>query len=189
MENRVGFWPRVAAALIDFVVVALMALAAKNLVESALPGVYAHKVAQATADQRVAAAKGIITTLTGWGVAAALLGPFYGLIEGFTGRSPGKVVTGLRVVDEAGQVAGLGTLLARYLVKQSSALIGFVALFVGARALDLVSQIVSWGIIAGFFLVLTKSRQALHDKIAGTAILRKSDVGAPSFSDGHPTGA
>jgi uncharacterized RDD family membrane protein YckC len=186
MENRVGFWPRVAAALIDFVVVAVVAFATKKFVEAALPGVYAHKIAEATADPRAAAAKGFITAMAGWGIAAGLLSPFYGLIEGITGRSPGKMLIGLRVVDEAGKPAPIGTLLVRYLIKQSSSLIGFIALFAGAHALDLVSQIVAWGIILGFFLVLTKSRQALHDKIAGTAVLRKSDVGAPSLSAGHP---
>ena len=186
MENRVGFWPRVAASLIDFVVVSALAFLAKGLVESAFPGIYAHKIAEATADPRAAAAKNFITAFVGWGIAAGLIGPFYGLIEGLTGRSPGKLLTGLRVVDEAGQVPPLGTLLVRYLVKSSSSLIAFAAVFVGAKALDLVSQIVAWGIILGFFLVLTKSRQALHDKIAGTAVMRKRDVHAPALSAGHP---
>jgi uncharacterized RDD family membrane protein YckC len=188
MENRVGFWPRVAATVIDFVLVALLALLIKRFVEAALPGVYAAKIAQATADPRAGAAPAFFVGVAGWGVAAGLIGPFYGLIEGLTGRSPGKMVVGLRVVDEAGQAAPIGTLLVRFLVKSSSSLIAFVALFAGAHALDLVSQIVAWGIMLGFFLVLTKSRQALHDKIAGTAVLRKSDVGAPALSSGHPSG-
>jgi uncharacterized RDD family membrane protein YckC len=185
MENRVGFWPRVAASLVDFVIVSALAYLAKGLVESALPGVYASKIAEATADPRAAQARGFITAMAGWGLAVALLGPFYGLIEGLIGRSPGKMLTGLRIVDEAGQPAPLGTLLVRYLVKSSSSLIALVAVFAGAKALDLVSQIVSFGILLGFFLVLTKSRQALHDKIAGTAILRKRDLHSPAFT-GHP---
>jgi uncharacterized RDD family membrane protein YckC len=185
MENRVGFWPRVAASLIDFVVVSALAFLAKGLLESALPGVYARKIAEATADPRAAQAAGFLTAIAGWGVTAALLGPFYGLIEGLIGRSPGKMLTGLLIVDEPGQPAALPTLLIRYLVKSSSSLIALVAVFAGAKALDLVSQIVAWGILLGFFLVLTKSRQALHDKIAGTAVLRKRDVQAPALS-GHP---
>jgi hypothetical protein len=34
--------------------------------------------------------------------------------------------------------------------------------------------------------VLGKSRQALHDKIAGTAVLRKSDVGVPATAAATP---
>jgi uncharacterized RDD family membrane protein YckC len=182
MENRVGFWPRVAAFLIDFALVAGLSFLLKGLAQSLLPTAYGEKLALALADPRTAPMKGFITTMTGFAVAAALLGPFYGLIEGVTGRSPGKMLVGLRVVDEAGQVPPLGTLLVRYLVKTSSSLIAFAALFVGAHALDVVSQVVAWGIFLGFFLVLTKSRQALHDKIAGTAVLRKADVHAPALS-------
>ena len=182
MENRVGFWPRVAASLIDFVVVCVAAFLLKGVVERLLPGAYGEKLATALADPRTAPAKGFISVMTGFAMAAAILGPLYGLIEGFLGRSPGKLALGLRIVDEAGQLPPIGTLLMRYLVKSSSSLIAFAALFIGGHALDVVSQIVAWGIILGFFLVLTKSRQALHDKIAGTAVMKKAQVGAPELS-------
>jgi uncharacterized RDD family membrane protein YckC len=189
MEKRVGFWPRVAAALIDVILISAITFATKGLFEAILPGIYARKVAEMTADPRTAQAHKYLALAAGWGIAAGLLGPFYGLIEGFTGRSPGKLLLGLRIVDEAGQPAPLPTLLIRFAVKSSSNVIAFIAVFAGVHALDTMSQIVGWGIILGFFLVLTESRQALHDKIAGTAVRRKADLGAAALSAGHPSGA
>ena len=42
------------------------------------------------------------------------------------------------------------------------------------------------GIFLGCFLMLCKARQALHDKIAGTAVLRKSDVGVAASAEPSP---
>ena len=124
--------------------------------------------------------------MTAWTVAATVLGLLYGLIEGFTGWSPGKLILGIRVVDESGQRAPVGKLLLRYLVKYSGSVLAFAGLVAGASVLSSAGQLVALGIVVGCFLVLGKARQALHDKIAGTAVLRKSDIGAPAPAAGIP---
>jgi uncharacterized RDD family membrane protein YckC len=189
MENRVGFWPRVAASLIDFVIVAVLAFLLKGLAASLLPDVLERKIAEATAAPAAARAKDFTIAMATWSVAMALIGPLYGLMEGFLGYSPAKLALGLRIVGESGHPAPRATLLVRYLVKSSAALIGLVALFVAGKTLEQVSMVVSLAIFAGCFLVLTKARQAVHDKIAGTAVLRKSDVAVTAMSVGQPSSA
>jgi uncharacterized RDD family membrane protein YckC len=44
-----------------------------------------------------------------------------------------------------------------------------------------------WATMVGFLLVLGRERTALHDRIAGTAVLRKSDVALPAAPAGSAT--
>ena len=48
--------------------------------------------------------------------------------------------------------------------------------FTGARPIMAVGHAVAWGVFIGCFFVLGSSRQALHDKVAGTAVFKKSDL-------------
>ena len=177
MDSRVGFWPRAAAYTIDFVILSVLAWLARGLATSLFPGAIAQFLAERAATPGGAAARGFLEGAAGWSVALSLVSPFYLLIEGLTGWSPGKLLLGLRVVADSGQSAPLKRLMLRYAVKGSAALISLVGVLTGLRALGTVGQAIGWVIVAGSLLVLTTSRQALHDKAAGTAVLRKSDVG------------
>jgi hypothetical protein len=54
--------------------------------------------------------------------------------------------------------------------------ITLVAMVTGARGLLLLGQATFWATYTGCLLVLAKPRTAIHDRIAGTAVLRKGDV-------------
>jgi uncharacterized RDD family membrane protein YckC len=112
-------------------------------------------------------------------LALTLFGPFYGLTEALLGASPGKFILGQRIVTESGNRAGQPQLLARYAIKQTPTAISLLAVFLGIKALEHGSNVVGAVYILGCFMAFGKARQALHDKIVGTAILRTSDLPEP----------
>jgi uncharacterized RDD family membrane protein YckC len=177
-DVRVGFGTRLAAYLIDIIIVGALAIALRGVVATAFPGLLAAAVAKSMADPRAAQAAGFIQAAASWGLTLGLFAPLYGLIEGLVGWSPGKLLLGLRVASAAGTTARLDRLLLRYAGKNAAALIGLLGILTASHALELGSRIVAGIVIIGCFLVLGKSRQGLHDRLAGTAVLRRSDLAA-----------
>jgi uncharacterized RDD family membrane protein YckC len=171
MENRVGFWPRFGAHLIDLVALVLLAFLAKGAAASLFPDAVAAALA---AGGKAKATSSL--ALVQIGVASTLLGPLYALIEGFTGWSPGKLLLGLRIVDDQGRRAPLTRLLPRVAVKASGSFLALGGMLAGSQMLSSLAS--GWSVVLaiGCLLVLRRSRQALHDMAANTAVLRASDV-------------
>jgi hypothetical protein len=67
-------------------------------------------------------------------------------------------------------------------VKYSGSLMAVVGSVMVSKAVQNLSQALGGIVVIGCFLVFGKARLALHDRIAGTAVLRKSDVGATASS-------
>jgi uncharacterized RDD family membrane protein YckC len=182
MEARVGFWPRLGAAFIDFVLVCIVAALVRKNVAGLFPDTVAAMLAKASES---AGGKPIPEAMAGWfgfSLAIALLSPIYGLCEGLLGASPGKLILGLQVVQvvpDGHARAAQPQLLARYGVKQITSLLQLLATFLGIKMLEHATSVVSVVFVIGCFLVFGQARQALHDRIVGTAILRKSDLPEP----------
>lgn len=85
----------------------------------------------------------------------------YALVQGLAGGSLGKLAVGLRVVDENGQVAGIGRSFVRTI----------------AWILDAITCAIP--VIGGVLLVSTKGHRRLGDMIAGTYVVDKDAVGQP----------
>lgn len=77
---------------------------------------------------------------------------FWGLMEGVSGGSIGKLVTGIRVRRKDGGKANIATCTVRFVAKIVSTLIIFI------------------GYIIAFF---DRKKQTLHDKVANTLVLKK----------------
>ena len=86
---------------------------------------------------------------------------FFVVLQGLTGGSPGKWLTGLRVVDEQGEVAGIGRSLLRTLLW--------------------VVDAAPWCIpLVGFIVGLTSTgHRRVGDLAAKTYVVRRSAVGTP----------
>jgi uncharacterized RDD family membrane protein YckC len=188
MENRVGFGLRLGAWALDFVALIVLATVLTGVVAGLFPDVLARFIEsqQASQAEAPAAAKAIAEKMLRWSFAATFVGLLYSLTEAFAGWSVGKLILRIRIVDESGQRGPTGKLMLRWAIKQSGNLLLLGGLFVASKLLYTAWQIVALGIFLGCFLVLSKSRQALHDKIAGTAVLRKSDVGVAATAAATP---
>ena len=124
MEQRVGFGKRLGALLLDSVIVIVLAAVGGSTIGGMLGltgGAVLGSAMSAGADSvtaGLAAMGGILGAFFGFIVAAALIGVVYFLIEGFTGYTLGKLMLGIRVANEDGTKAGVGTLLGRFAIKR-----------------------------------------------------------------------
>jgi uncharacterized RDD family membrane protein YckC len=111
----------------------------------------------------------------GGSIWASLIGVLYALIEGITGASPGKMILGIQIRSADGSVAGPGLLIPRFLIKGIATVLGFVALLTGIASITYVGLIGGLVVVIGCFFALAESKQALHDRIIGTAVYQKAE--------------
>jgi uncharacterized RDD family membrane protein YckC len=88
-----------------------------------------------------------------WGV-VALCVAYFPVTEGFWGRSLGKLITGLKVVDKDGRAPGLWRALLRTLLR-----------------LFEVNPLLFGGVPAGIAVLCTKRKQRLGDLVADTYVI------------------
>ena len=177
MDKRVGFGPRLGAALIDMVLISIVSLLFGGTL-GALLGLGAGAIAGAGGEgaQGAAAAGAAIGAIGGMMIGIYIFGFLYSLIEAFTGASPGKMVLKLKIGFEDGRHAPVSTYVARWAVKYAGTLIGLVALMPGLHLLGTLGSLASFVIFIGCFLVLGDKHQALHDMAAKTAVFNKADL-------------
>lgn len=111
---------------------------------------------------------------------ATLLGVLFSLLyystEIFFSASPGKMILGIRIGQENRHVASLSSLVIRYLLKHSSAILSALSLIVLLPILSSLSSILQLIIVVGFFFTLSVKRQALHDILSKTAVYFKENI-------------
>ena len=125
----VGFWVRLGAWMIDFILISIIL---------------------------------IVLSLIGISFVAFIIGVPYGILFiGLKGQTPGKIAMGIQVVDQQGNVPGIGRAALREIVGK------------------LVSAIV---ILLGYLWIgWDPHKRGWHDHIAGTFVVRKRRDGVPSF--------
>jgi len=92
---------------------------------------------------------------------------YFTWFHGATGQTPGKMLLKLRVVQPSGEPIGFGTAFLRwvgYIISSAVVLIGFV------------------------WVVFDRKKQAWHDKIAGTVVVRteQRDAAAKTVTTDAP---
>ena len=178
MEKRVGFGPRVGAALVDFVLVMILGFLFGGVLGGIL-GVGAGALTGAASDVEGAAAAGAaIGFIGGMMAGATLVMILYGLIEAFTGASPGKMILKLKIGTDDGRVAPRSAYLTRWAVKNVSAILSTLGMITGLGFLGTLGSIAGFVILIGCFMVLGASRQAIHDLAAKTAVYKVTDLTA-----------
>jgi uncharacterized RDD family membrane protein YckC len=168
-----GFWRRLGAYLIDLLLLSaiqltlaagLFALAPQAF--SSINGLSQHAAAKALAWDVVAFAENAVNL---WLVSAALTWAYYSILESSPARATiGKAVLGIFVGDAFGDPITFWRASLRYWLKTLSSLL----------------------LMAGWLMAaFTPRKQALHDLLAGTLVLRKVDyVAAGPISDDGTAG-
>jgi len=178
MENRIGFGKRLGAMVLDLVICGVLV----GVLGGVVGGMLGLTAGSLTAGQRDAAAGAVsgaaLGAIMGMVAAAAVIGCVYFLIEGFTGYTLGKLILGIRVANADGTQAPVQTLLARWALKNINFVLTVVALLSGIEFIRVLGNLGGLVIFVGCFLVLGMSRQALHDRIANTAVYPKNMVHA-----------
>ena len=152
LEDYAGFWKRVAAYIIDAVILYIPSV----FIDRALGGV----AAKATLEQAVASGAGdphlmlqayYATMCPAFLAGVVLAWLYFALLESSAWQATlGKMALGIRVTDLHGQRISLPRALGRYGVK----IISFLIVFIGVL-------MVAW----------TARKQGLHDKAAATLVL------------------
>ena len=179
MEKRVGFGPRLAACLIDLLIVGIVGFVAGaaiggmlgGWIGGALGGSEGAGSSSGAVGAAIGAALGVVAAFGGFVF-------LYSLIEAFTGASPGKMLLGLKVGTGDGRRGSAALYVKRWAIKYSGTLLGLLGAIPGLHVLGLLAPAAGLIIFIGCFLVLGEKRQALHDMGAATAVFRKADLGA-----------
>jgi uncharacterized RDD family membrane protein YckC len=188
MESRVGFGPRLGAWALDLVIFLIVGGLCAGSVARLFPEALARQVAEAAskAAQAPENVRSVMAGIQRFTLGLTMLGPIYGLIEAFTGTSPGKMILGLRIAQADAAPAPIGQLFGRYAIKGSGQLLGVAFVLTGMKALQGVSLVAAVGIFVGCFFTLGVARQAVHDMLLKTAVFRRSDLAARAAGDVPP---
>ena len=178
--QRVGAGPRLAAAALDYVMstFAVMATAWQGwglfqLVET-MPGLDGVRELYAPVESMLVEA-GLDQGLTSLLAASALIGVMYPMVEGVSGASPGKWIMGICIARPDG-TRDLVLYMRRFLVKYVRPVFASVGAVSGISALGFLAGPAGLVVTVGTLLLLAPHRQALHDKLAGTAVFVRGDV-------------
>lgn len=181
--SREGFPIRLGAGLIDamainLAVVPFLLAALGRMLVSLFHAILIPFTDGKSATQAEASAeRGLIWGLVALGIYLALTAT-----EVLCAAGPGKLLIGLRIRNADGAPASAGQLLGRWLVKHAALVFVILALALGGGDLgNLVSGLgllISAVIAAGFLMTLGEQRQALHDRICGTAVFRVAAASA-----------
>ncbi|MES2765477.1 MAG: RDD family protein [Bacteroidota bacterium] len=186
-ELRVGFGKRFGAYLVDILFIALLS----GIISFALPikdtflwkevGVGLEKQRtemeeKGMPDDQIDMSIGIAETFAQIGILAGIVGLLYSLVELFTGSSPAKHIFGIIAAHENGTQGNLGLWGARWFIKSSSSILSVIGMLAGVELLGTTGSIVGVLFLVGCFFALGEEKQALHDKIAKTAIFHKEDI-------------
>lgn len=141
---KAGFWLRSVAFLVDAGLVALLATSGAMLVDMAV------QIGGMISSAPEAGLEWLDTTATSLLVILIAL-CYFTLFLGLRGQTPGKMLLGLKVIRTTGGEVGYG-----------SALVRWVGQCLGLLPLGL-----------GFLMIaFSRHKQALHDKLAGTYVVR-----------------
>ena len=179
--RRVGAGPRLAAALLDYVMSTIAVMVAAwngwgwSAVMDQLPGSEELTELYAPMEEALVQA-GLVHGVSGLLAATALMGLAYPLIEGVTGASPGKWALGLQVGHPDGRRGHVSLYLTRFAVKFIRPVLGALAALTGVGVLGWMAGPAGLVISLGTLLLLAPHKQALHDKLAVTAVYRRSEL-------------
>ncbi len=178
---RVGAGPRLAAALLDYVLSTIaVTVAAWNgwgwpTVVHHLPG-SSDVLAMYEPVEDMLVELGMAQGVMGLLGATALISLVYPLVEGFTGSSPGKWVLGLQIGFPDGSRGTRTLYLRRFAIKFVRPLLGALAALTGLGFMGMLAGPAGLVISMGTLLLFADHKQALHDKLAGTAVYRRAEL-------------
>ena len=165
--ERIGFGKRLGAYLLD----GIFTVIAAGVVGYALKDLFVGLVPP---DPELSGDIGEwASAITG---AAGLCAVLYGLIEGFTGASPGKMILAIKIGTDHSTTAETNTLLKRYAIKTIASILTLISLILGIELLNTIGSFLGIVVTIGCFFALGEAKQALHDKIVHTAVYPEETI-------------
>lgn len=162
---RVGFARRLAAYIIDYLILSLLiviALFASGQMNELLDGIkyFGKSLDDELIRKTALAIVPIVNVIT-------LL---YFTSELFFGASLGKLMLGIRIGSDDLTPAPFTKLLARYIMKNISIVLSSIGMLIPLLALDFFGDFLQILIYIGFFFSIGYRKQAFHDRLSATAV-------------------
>ena len=195
VQLHAGLARRTAAFFIDTTVVIIAGLFFFWLIFNFIIGSqFTANGIESGVNSSVAAGNSLVEKITG-GIFMGLFGAIFGslvamavsfflgfiisgtieiFVEGITGNSAGKLLLGMRVVLSDGAGADIGHRLLRTLYKYSFMILCAAGILTGTSAIFFAGLVLALVIGVGCFFVSGKNRLSLHDRLSGTAVIRKA---------------
>ena len=181
LPERVGGGPRLAAAALDYLVSTMLVLVCAwqdwgwDGAVAQMPG--AEELLELYAPMEAALQEsGLTHGMMGLFGASAMMALLYPVVEALTGSSPGKWALGLAIASADRADGGLSVYMRRALVKYIRPVLATLALWTGVGLLAQLSGPAGLVVTGGTLFLLAPHKQALHDKLAGTAVYRRSEL-------------
>lgn len=170
MESRAGFGLRLVASLLDVVLIVVGGILIGSVFGVVLRSIFGGMLGsfESSTGQTITGAQA--GRLVGFLIGIAVFGVLYNLLEALVGATIGKMLIGLKIGDASGVKAGIGKLFFRYLLKNIAFVCSLLAGLLSIAILTKVGSVLGLIWFLGCFLVLGRSRQGLHDMLAGTAV-------------------
>lgn len=100
----------------------------------------------------------------------------YFATEIFFAQSIGKMIVGIKIGNANRTKADLSQLLIRFFVKQADVVIGLLGVITTLSVFGSLSSFLVYVVFFGYFMVFGRTRQALHDLPAKTAVFAKDGI-------------
>jgi uncharacterized RDD family membrane protein YckC len=176
MTERVGFGKRFGASIIDGIVGSIGGMILGAVFGGLLVG--GAVAAEAGATEGAGALAGFFGALAGAIVGIAFAGVIIAVWETCTGAAIGKMALGIKIKSADGSPASFGKRLVRSLFKYNAQVLGVLTVLTGIEVLQSVGNIGGLVMVIGCLFVLGGEKQAVHDKLAGTAVYPKDATSA-----------
>ncbi len=186
-ELRIGFGRRFGAILIDAIIITLLSgliyISSHDTFENILDAYLSNQLSEQTqslselSDEQVDSIMGFTRAGIIWGFIGTLVALFYSLMEIAYAATPGKMMLGIKIANADGTEAQTSRLTTRWFVKSGlSTSLSLLGMLTVSSLLSSLSTVIGIVIGLGCFMVLSATRQALHDRIAQTAVYRREHI-------------
>jgi len=185
-SERIGFWLRAGAYLIDIVFVFLFGYVLTLFVgDFFLDLFFGNQIADMNeqmneiqhlspkSNQFINPFMSIVKSWMSISAGAAFAGLILVVLEGIFGQSVGKFILGIKVTDLDGGNLPSQKLWLRSGLKYGNNIIALIGSVSGLMAISVLGSFWGMAIFVGFFLTFMDNKQTIHDMIAKTVVSKK----------------
>jgi len=168
-EYRVGFGRRLFAFILDYIIYTLIFLVALVLSGKINDVVNIASMGTLDINEITEISKSILPL-------ALIVSLIYYSLEAFIGATLGKLTLGIKIGNLNRENATINQLLLRYSIKNINVLLSLIGLIPALSFLNSIGSLLGIIVFIGYFFIFSEKKQALHDKIANTAVYYKDEI-------------